>query len=51
MGRGTDSAKATGRAARRATRANRRLEMEWILIPAIIAVVFVVGFGAKLLFG
>jgi hypothetical protein len=44
-------ARATGRAAQRATRANRRLEREWVLIPATIVAVLVIAFGAKLLFG
>ena len=36
---------------RRARRANHRLEMEWILVPAIVIVVLLIGFGAKLLLG
>jgi hypothetical protein len=48
---GEKDARATGRAARQATRANRRLEHEWIVIPAIIVAVFVIAFGTKLLFG
>lgn len=27
--------------------ANRRLEIEWLCHPAIIVLVFVIGFGAK----
>ncbi len=48
---GENDARATGRAARQATRANRRLEHEWIVIPAIIVAGFVIAFGTKLLFG
>jgi heme/copper-type cytochrome/quinol oxidase subunit 2 len=48
---GESDARETGHAARRARRANRRLEHEWIVIPAIIVTVFVIAFGAKLLFG
>ncbi len=39
------------RAAREATRASRRLELEWVLIPVVIVFVFAVGFGLKLLLG
>jgi hypothetical protein len=48
---GDSDARETGRAARRARRANRRLEHEWIIIPALIVAVFAIAFGAKLLFG
>jgi hypothetical protein len=48
---GTRDATAQGRAARKATRAGRRLQIDWIVIPAVIVVIFVLGFGAKLLFG
>jgi hypothetical protein len=50
MGRENEG-QAVGRAARRATRANRRLEREWIVVPAVIVAVFLIAFGAKLLLG
>lgn len=39
------------RSARGAMRSNRRLELEWVLIPALVAFVFLIVFGAKLLLG
>ena len=39
------------RVLRRAVRANRRLEIDWLVIPAVVAVVLVVAFGVKLLVG
>jgi hypothetical protein len=46
-----DDPERAGAAARGARRANRRLEVEWIVIPAIVAVVFLIVFGARLLLG
>lgn len=39
------------RVLRRAVRANRRLEIDRLVIPAVVAVVLVVAFGVKLLVG
>jgi hypothetical protein len=38
-------------AAREAERASRRVAIEWIVVPAVIALVFVIGFGLELLLG
>jgi heme/copper-type cytochrome/quinol oxidase subunit 2 len=37
------------RTAREAERGSRRVEIQWIVVPAIIAVVFVIGFGLRFL--
>ena len=35
--------------AREALRGSKRLEIQWIVVPAIISLVFLVGFGLELL--
>jgi hypothetical protein len=45
----TRAARAQGRAAREAERGSRRTALPWIVVPAIIVVVFVIGFGLRLL--
>jgi heme/copper-type cytochrome/quinol oxidase subunit 2 len=37
------------RTAREAERGSRRVEIQWIVVPAIIVAVFVVGFGLRFL--
>lgn len=37
------------RTAHEAERASRRVEIEWIVVPAIIVVVFIVAFGLRFL--
>jgi hypothetical protein len=49
-GSGTDaSTREHRRSARIAARGRRRVAIEWIVIPTVIALVFVIGFGLKLL--
>jgi hypothetical protein len=46
-----DSADERLRTAHEAERGHRRVEIEWIVVPAVIVAVFVIGFGLKFLFG